>query len=331
LPTGAIADLIGKKKAIFLGCLLNAVVFTSIGLMNLPYQFYIIAVIAGIAFSFNSGADVALLYDSVKKIGKKKDYKKIRGKINTFNQIASIIGVFLGPLIFVFNNRLGFLITGGIYLIASMIMATIKEPYPQKSKLNFKSHWTQTIKGLKFTINHKKIMWLIAFFFVANIGIEWFYDFWQQPLLVNKGINVGIFGIIFASMLGIRGLVSWYTHKIENRLKEKNSLIMILVFQVIIFFSLALNIPWLMFLSFAVLYGVIAFNEIIFEDYINSHISSDKRATVLSIKSLIYNLMLAGLVVLMGYFMDLYSINNVLFGVSGFILIGTIVLFKFKK
>ena len=331
LPTGAIADLIGRKKALIYGCVLNAVVFISIGLMDLPIHFYIIAVVAGLAFSFISGADVALLYDSVKKVGRKKEYKKIRGKINTFNQIASIIGVFLGPIIYLINPRLGFIITGGIYLIAAIVISTMVEPYKQRKKLNIRTHWKQTVKGFNFTINHKQIMWLIAFFFLSGIGIEFFFDFWQQPLLISNGFDVKFFGIILAGMMAIRGLISWFTHKIEEKIKEKTSLILILLSQAVVFVLFGLDNPLTLLISFGIFYAMMAFKEIILEDYVNSHISSSNRATVLSVKSLIYNLITAGLYVGLGQFMDLYPLNKVLIGMAVFIFVGTIILFLFKN
>src|SRR3989338_6864062 len=133
LPTGALADLIGKKKALIISCFFNALLFMGIGLMNLPIQYYLIALIGGIAWSFSSGAVVALFYDSVKKLGREKDYKKIRGRINTSNQVASILGVFLGPFLYIVNPRLGFLITGGVYVIAALILFTMVEPYKPKN------------------------------------------------------------------------------------------------------------------------------------------------------------------------------------------------------
>ncbi|MEA3429803.1 MAG: MFS transporter [Nanoarchaeota archaeon] len=331
LPTGALADLIGRKKAVMTSCILNGTGFVAIGFMNLPMHYYMIALIMGIAFSFISGADVALLYDSIKRIGKRKQYKKIRGKINTYNTIASIIGVFLGPYLFTINPRLGFIVTGAVYIAAAIVVSTMVEPYKWHKKLNLKNHWNQTIKGLKYTLKNKQIMWLIGFFFLSSIGVEFFFDFWQQPLLVSAGLDVKFFGILFAGMMGVRALISWYTHKIENKLKEKASLTFILVSHVILYIVFSVAGFTALIIAFAIFYGVIAFQEIVFEDYLNSHIKSQSRATVLSVKSLVYNLIGAGLYVSIGKLIDLYSINSVLMGAAATIMIGSMILFSLKK
>ena len=132
-------------------------------------------------------------------------------------------------------------------------------------------------------------------------------------------------------MMGIRALVSWYTHKIEEKLKEKASLLFILFSQVIVYIIFSTAGFYALILAFAVLYGVIAFQEIVFEDYVNGHIESKIRATVLSVKSLIYNLVGAGLYVSIGKLIDIFSISYVLIGTALVIAIGSMILFMFKK
>lgn len=331
LPTGALADLIGRKKSVMISCLLNGLGFVAIGVMKVPIQYYLIALVMGVAFSFISGADVALLYDSVKRLGKTKDYKKIRGKINTFNQIASIIGVFLGPFFFTINPRLGFIITGAVYLAAAAVISTMVEPYKSSKTLNIRTHWNQTIDSLKYTIKHKQVMWLIGFFFLSTIGVEFFFDFWQQPLLVAAGLDVKFFGILFAGMMGVRALISWYTEKIERKLKEKASLTFILASHVILYIIFSIAGLLGLIIGFAIFYAVMAFQEIVWEDYMNSHIESKNRATVLSVKSLVYNILGAGLYVSVGRLIDMYSINTVLIGAAIVIMLGSLVLFSLKK
>jgi MFS family permease len=329
MPTGALADLIGRKKSLMISAALNAIGFTLIGLMNDPSQYYLIALVMGAAWSFCSGAEVALLYDTVKKLGCQKEYKKIRGRINAVNQIASIIGVFTGPALFLINPRLGFLCTGAIYIIGLLILATLKEPTPPPGG-TIREHWQQAISSLQFTVRHSRVLWLVGFFFVTMLGVELFYDFWQQPLLVENGVPVAMFGILLAVMMGIKGIVSYFAHVIESRLQESYSLAIIILAQISVFLAFSLGNVWLVLGALAVLYGVMAFQEILFEDYINTHIESSRRASVLSAKSLIYNLCTAGLYVSIGMLLDTHGRSVVLIGFCGFLVIGGLVLYVTK-
>ena len=68
IPTGAIADLLGKKKTLLISFLLMALGLFGIGLTP---DFLFLAVwvfIAGVGASFYSGTLEALVYDSLKEI-----------------------------------------------------------------------------------------------------------------------------------------------------------------------------------------------------------------------------------------------------------------------
>lgn len=328
LPTGALSDIIGRKKAMIISCLLNSIGFIGIGLMTLPTQYYLIAIILGIAFSFNSGSDIALLYDSIKYNKQEKQYKKIKGRIGVFNQIAAFIGVITGPLLFSINPRLGFIATGLIYLFAGLIVSTMKEPI-MTNRLTLTGHWNKMISSLVFTLRKKQILWLIGFFFLSTIGLEFFNEFWQQPLLIRSGIAIQSFSIIFPIFLGLKALTSYYTHKVSEWLEGK-SILLILIIHIICYSLFAMNNKIIVLMSFGLFYMIISFQEIVFEDYINKVISSDKRATVLSIKSLIYNLLTAGLYVLAGGLIDLYSMNFIIVSTIFLVAAGSVILFFFS-
>ena len=67
------------------------------------------------------------------------------------------------------------------------------------------------------------------------------------------------------------------------------------------------------------------FNPVL-EDYINSRIPSSKRATILSIKNMMHSFFYAIVSPLLGYFIDLYSLQTALLGM-GIILIFVAMIF----
>ncbi len=99
IPTGIFSDLIGRKYTTMLGNFFYALsfVFYAIGI---SYWFLFIgAVLEGLARSFYSGNNDAMLYDSLQKLDKSEDLEKHLGYIGSAEQwsigIASIIGGFL--------------------------------------------------------------------------------------------------------------------------------------------------------------------------------------------------------------------------------------------
>src|SRR4030042_988846 len=76
-PTGAIADLLGRKKSMVIAVffVILAVCFLFIGGSILFFALY--ALFSGFGYSLYSGSDTALIYDTLKQEGKEKYFKKI--------------------------------------------------------------------------------------------------------------------------------------------------------------------------------------------------------------------------------------------------------------
>jgi len=104
IPSGYAADQIGRKKTLVLGCVLA---FLGFGLFSLSYSFWwflIAEVLLGIGNSFISGADSALLYDSLLEVEAEDQFLKYEGRsisIGNFSEAAAgVLGGFLAALSF---------------------------------------------------------------------------------------------------------------------------------------------------------------------------------------------------------------------------------------
>ena len=72
LPTRVLADLIGKKYTLFIGTLINGISYLLLGLFPTPNTMIIYALLNGLGISFISGANSALLYDTLIDLDKKR-------------------------------------------------------------------------------------------------------------------------------------------------------------------------------------------------------------------------------------------------------------------
>src|SRR6056297_2382695 len=96
VPTGAIADIFGRKTSRVLGRIFSVVANLFILFFNSFWFFAISMSLTAISYNLESGAGQALIYDSLKEIEKENNYLKISGRIEMLTQIGMLSGYLLG-------------------------------------------------------------------------------------------------------------------------------------------------------------------------------------------------------------------------------------------
>jgi MFS family permease len=104
LPTGILSDRIGRKKTLLLGQMSTIL---SIFFYALGWSFLILvfgAILEWLAKSLYSGNNSALLYDSLKEMGKENEYGTYEGKVSSMFQIALGISAVIGTFTLGFES-----------------------------------------------------------------------------------------------------------------------------------------------------------------------------------------------------------------------------------
>src|SRR5581483_785885 len=96
VPTGAIADRFGRRVSLMLGSSLFAVAVFIFGIAD-NYAIILLSYTAwGLAQTFQSGADAAILYHSLKRIGREDDFQRINGRLWALTSAAVLIAILIG-------------------------------------------------------------------------------------------------------------------------------------------------------------------------------------------------------------------------------------------
>ncbi|MGI8668329.1 MAG: MFS transporter, partial [Aridibacter sp.] len=126
---GDLSDKIGRRKLIFAGWILYALVYCGFAFVSASWQALTLFLVYGIYFGLTEGAEKALVADLVPE--------EKRGTAYGFYNLAFGITVFPASLWFGFvwtnvNATTAFLISAGISIIAAILLLTIKNPKFQK-------------------------------------------------------------------------------------------------------------------------------------------------------------------------------------------------------
>jgi len=125
----------------------------------------------------------------------------------------------------------------------------------------------------------------------------------------SLGLNIALYGIIFAVFQISSGYGSKKAYKLENSIGRRNSLIMILIISIIFvalsYFNSYLMIPFILLNAF-----IWGFSGPLIYDYVNKNVESHIRATLLSIMNMSGRVFFIILSRLFGRLDDIYSLSS---------------------
>jgi MFS family permease len=308
--------------------------FIAITIYSLGHNFYhflVAEIFFALSVSFTSGTVSAFVYDTLQNLGREKEYKKIWGSILFYGMIFLALSNVLGG--FIAKIDLRYTLYASIPFFALMIPLAFLMQEPQRNKLIFEKGYAKELqKIIRITIfQNKKLRWIIIYsgiVYAFNQSALWLY----QPYFKLSGLDIAYFGIVFASFQVVAAFSSKYAHKIEKKLGQKYSLIM-LIFLLTGSYFLMSNFVFLFSFSFCFIQQFVrGFRNTVVTDYVNRLTDSSTRATILSAESFVGRLLYAMIIPLFGWIADIYTLEQALTVMGGMTLIfGMIILIIFKK
>jgi len=334
IPTGAFADIVGRKKAIVLSYLLFAVSM----LLTAYSQTFIVFVLLGVASALvnalYSGSLEALVYDTLKESGREVEYDQVISRMDAIAWLGLFVGSVTGGFLFAVSYRLPFLAQALITFLASIFALKLSEPSIDSEKHKLSDFVVQNTKGFRELFHSRATTRLVIIFITIGAG----YDIAASILGISQakeyGIAPEIVGIIFAAGYIISALASHFYPMLRLVLNNK-AILLVAVTALLSSFLLA------QFVGVMLGAGLIILrisSSTLFRNtrsvMLNPFFSSKNRATALSTINLLTILPYALLAYFIGDYMDKSSPNSFAFllGIGiAFSLLFTEILFWFVE
>lgn len=332
VPTGAIADIFGRKISRVLGRALSLVSVVILFAANDFLWFAISFVFTALSFNLESGAGDALIYDSLKEIGEEDKYMKISGNKEVFFQVAGIVSFLVGGYLAVKSYSIAFAITIIIGAICLLQSFSFKEPSLGRKREAHKKE-NVFVNQLKDSIglvkSKPRIVSLIVFTEVILTFCTCIF-YYLQNYLKGDGYNEAAIGIIYASTYIAAALVAPQVHRIEKVIKEQGLLLLIPFVTVSCLWGIAISTYH--FIFFIVLTITEEIVYVAMSDYINKMIPSENRATILSFSSMVFSFFMITVFPVVGLLGDRYSLSFAFKCIGGlgivFVIINSILLLR---
>lgn len=292
VPTGAVADLYGRRFSVLLGYFLEGICMISLFFIKDFYAILLIFGLWGFGMTFSSGSKDAWIVDSVNKTDKKiihSFFSKQQFIINSGSILAGLIGALV---VKVLGIRTIWLFTALAYLMSILLLYLFtKEDYKAKKiKMSESIHniAAQTKSSFSYSYKHPVLLYFfiagIIFVFASGLqaNLSW------VPLLQELGMKDYYFGYLWSAMCLTIAISPIFSLKFFKKGKERNFIITAIALGAII--SLLILFAYNLIFALAILFLSLFFyhsKNPVQGAYFHKFIPSKLRATIGSIKGMI--------------------------------------------
>ena len=283
VPTGAVADKYGRKASLVCAsaCLLAATAIYGTG-KGLP-RFFLAEVIWAASAALASGADEAMVYDSLKACGEESRSKKALATLASFDIGAIAFAAPVGSLMAAHWGlnvpMLAMLVPFSLGLLMSL---ALREP-PTGEEGPKPAYREVVARGVRYFAAHKPLRALA--FDSVTIWMLSFMTVWLfQPRLKELGVGVSVYGFVTAAMTLSQIAILSSPERVERFFGgPRRYLVWSAVIPGLAYLGLpfATN-PWAACALFVQIPAFGLSRSVVISNYMNKHIDSAKRATVLS-------------------------------------------------
>lgn len=147
IPTGAFADLVGRKTSIILSFMIGAISLLIFPFVTAFGIFVILEILKGLSNALYSGSMEALVYDHLKERGEEQTYPHISANIETVTWAAWFISAIGGGYLYFWQYQSPWIIQGAMFVFASIVAMKLVEPKIDSVKVKLSEALRQNVVG----------------------------------------------------------------------------------------------------------------------------------------------------------------------------------------
>lgn len=285
VPTGTIADFWGRKASLVLGCVagvIGVLAYTSTPSFGV---FLIAEILLSCSFTLMSGADEALLYDSLVVVDATERSKTAFARLASFQMGGIVLGALGGSVLAstLGSVRAPFMLQAVPMACAALVALTLCEP-PRSAPVGGPPRYRDVLRdGVRYFARHRVLRILTADMVLVGCVI-WLIIWLYQPVLEHAGVGLQWFGPVHAIMCVGQIVVLNNVPRLESAFGSKRRLLLfgaVLPGCAFLILGLTTLVPVVVLCIWtAASFGLS--RTALFSSYMNKHIPSAHRATVLS-------------------------------------------------
>lgn len=307
IPTGAIGDLLGKRKTLIIA-MLCCVIGNIIMALSPNISVLLFSVIfMTIGSALYSGTFEAFIYDTLKEHKQEDMYDRVISNVSSIDSVSMGITAIIGGFLYTMNPTFPFYATAATYFLGALLAFFLVEPKIDSEQFSFSNFISQNKMGLHELFHSKKNTIIILFLLPLMSVYVFGYQFLQDAIHLDLGFTGQQLGFIVAGICIVAAIFSQFTHIVRKKVSFVTFTLFSSLFTGIIFIAISFVSPILAILLSYLRIGTLTIQYNLSSQVINTLSSSKNRATTLSTFSLLTNIPYVITAFFMGEIIDNYS------------------------
>lgn len=287
IPTGAFADIFGRKSSFVLACAVTSLSMFVYGLSHTFFGFVVAEILAAIGITFRNGAFQAWFVDSLKHHGYESSYTPIFGRESLYNRIGGGGGAILGAYLAVVNPAYPWLLGGSIMSIVAVIaLKVMDEEYFVRQVFSWKKGVDKMLEvgrsSIHYGATNKPVRFILIVTFIEIYAVQAINMYWQ-PFFRKSGVSEQYLGFLYSGMMIMIALGAFLVSRMNTEGKERQMILWSMMFVGVMIWVASAS-PWLSgaILAFFLHEGGRGFWSPMSDSYLQQRIPSHERATISS-------------------------------------------------
>ncbi len=323
VPTGVIADRLSRKWSVVAGRTLSAAALV-VFLSTASFSFIIVGYLAyGLGHALSSGADSALLYDSLKLSGRENSFRRVIGTALTWQLSGQVAGPLITGIVVGVGDMSWALIAGFLFYLSSALAASFLADPPTVPAIraaepvigsSFAGHLRHLKTSLRVVTGSRELLAIVVIGLVIFDFTELMKRPFVQPYLVFFGFSASQIGYLYSLFVAVAAVVARVSHRLDEAFRgdERKLIAITAVVGVAGLVSLVnATATWLavaaVFVMFSLDWGL---REPLIQTSLNRRVPSEYRAACLSVVNMIFSFVTVFTGPFFGFLVDAYSLKT---------------------
>lgn len=302
IPSGSFADLVGRRWSLAIGSLLIALSSALIFMADSLPLVLLAMFLNGASYSFRSGANQAYLYDSLGE--RQSGYAGILGKLLGASYIVAGATTWIGAALSDFSWGWPYGLAVGVGLGGAWLAAGLAEPKIARDETRGGTsplrHTREVIAALRERPQVAAMLLYSAGFWTAST-IVYLY---LQAVFSDRGLSNSTIGLVLGSAFAFNALGSAFAGRVERSGRFSRQLVILGLLTGVLVVGTALDPVWLAVLAYMLSNMVTGLLEPLLFAWFNKQLPSAQRATLLSLDSWLFSVIMIVAFPLAGWLAD---------------------------